>query len=165
MICTNITTALWYGPGCDHIATSSTSDDWPNCMMSATFVTYNPCTPYLSIPPRILSLDPKWTTCRRGFQALHDPPVILNSENGFSAVITTAYTPSEATKTDLLSPAQAIQQASATKTPPSRTKTKTKTKARNPASQVAARLQAGKHRDAAGEPACHPTFPHTHAAK
>ena len=52
-------------------------------------LTYNPCEPYLSVPIRILTLDPLWKPCSRGFKGLHDPPVLLNPQNGFVPVTTT----------------------------------------------------------------------------
>lgn len=52
-------------------------------------LTYNPCEPYLSLPSRILTLDPEWKSCSQSIKGLHDPPSFLNSENGFFPVTTT----------------------------------------------------------------------------
>ncbi|KAE9375957.1 hypothetical protein N431DRAFT_464019 [Stipitochalara longipes BDJ] len=56
---------------------------------SSWALTYNPCEPYLSVPARILTLDPLWKTCSRAFKGLHDPPVLLEPSNGFFPVTTT----------------------------------------------------------------------------
>ncbi|PMD37465.1 hypothetical protein L207DRAFT_585801 [Hyaloscypha variabilis F] len=53
-------------------------------------LTYNPCEPYLSIPSRILKLDPLWKACSQGVTGLHDPPVMLEPSNGLFPVTTTA---------------------------------------------------------------------------
>lgn len=50
-------------------------------------VIYNPCTPFLSVPSQIVTIDPLWSTCYRDFKGLHDPPKIMDSSNGFLPVI------------------------------------------------------------------------------
>jgi hypothetical protein len=122
MICTDIVTTFWMNPdwaGILYICTGSYTSIGNEYYgtPSAYLVTYNPCTPYLSIPARVLTLNSVWSTCRRGIQGLHDPPIILTTANGFFAVTTTAYYPSDPTKTGGASAAQAIQLPSATKTP------------------------------------------------
>jgi hypothetical protein len=144
MICTDITTTFWIQA--DSIALSSTVNIdleygdavyvtgtdtdgrallWHNTSLdynttftySPTVVTYNPCTPFLSIPSRIITLDRRWNTCIHNFVGLHDPPVILSTGSGFSAVTAPHPDPGYPRKTTVPSPAQAIQQPSASKTP------------------------------------------------
>ena len=57
--------------------------------------TYNPCTPWLSAPQEVLTLDPLWNTCSRAFQAVHDPGSALTPGGPFEPVTTrtTAYNP------------------------------------------------------------------------
>jgi hypothetical protein len=77
---------------------------------------YNPCRPYLSIPPQILALNPRWNNCLKWFKGLHDPPTILTTANGFFAVTTTlAY--EIPTDTNRAATGQGIHQTMATKTP------------------------------------------------
>ena len=46
--------------------------------------TYNPCSPLLSIPQRILTLNPSWKSCYAGIHAAYDPESMLTTESGFS---------------------------------------------------------------------------------
>jgi hypothetical protein len=66
-------------------------------------------------------MDPRWNTCVRNFKGLHDPPIILTTGPAFSTVTKRTSDLPHPTKTNSLSPAQAIQQPSATKTPPPET--------------------------------------------
>lgn len=79
-------------------------------------VTYNPCSPYLSIPSNLLTLNPHWSTCWRNFEGLHDPPSVLETANGFFPVTTTAPAPKSPTETKGAAAPQAVQQTMATKT-------------------------------------------------
>lgn len=93
-----------------HIITyTSLYEPWP--------VTYNPCTPYLSIPPQILTIDPLWNTCVRNFRGLHDPPSILDSSNGFLPVRTATAASETSTEPNSASAGHTIQQPVASKTP------------------------------------------------
>jgi hypothetical protein len=53
--------------------------------------TYNPCTPLLSAPQKILALDPLWSSCLRAVAAIHDPDIQLTPGPGFGPV--TIHTP------------------------------------------------------------------------
>ncbi|KAE9370006.1 hypothetical protein N431DRAFT_344499 [Stipitochalara longipes BDJ] len=112
MTCTDIKTTVWTRNGGDLIVyTASTVDaftfTFPGYNNSATtqaayttaetlsaygpwVLTYNPCTPFLSIPSRIIAIDPLWNTCYRDFKGLHDPPILLTPANGFFPIKTTA---------------------------------------------------------------------------
>lgn len=81
-------------------------------------LTDNPCTPYLSIPTRIFTLDSAWESCRHYFAGMHDPPIYLNSENGFfpPVTVTTASTLSSPTSLNGPYTAQGAKQSLATKT-------------------------------------------------
>jgi hypothetical protein len=80
-------------------------------------VTYNPCTPYLSIPTQLLSIDQRWDTCIRNFRGLHDPPSVLDTASGFSLVRTVDPASTTPTRPNRASAAPTIQQPAATKTP------------------------------------------------
>lgn len=45
--------------------------------------TYNPCSPILSVPPQVYTLDPNWSNCSGGIQAVHDPYSIITTMSGF----------------------------------------------------------------------------------
>lgn len=81
--------------------------------------TYNPCTPLLSMPQQILSLDPLWSNCTAYMRIVRDPPVILASSQGFFPPVTTPYIsvspPPDATKA---SPRPTIGQSVPTSTDP-----------------------------------------------
>ncbi|KAE9364936.1 hypothetical protein N431DRAFT_446650 [Stipitochalara longipes BDJ] len=49
-------------------------------------VTYNPCTPWLSAPQQVLTLDPLWSTCLRDVAAIHDPDIQLTPGPAFGLV-------------------------------------------------------------------------------
>ena len=84
--CANTTTTVYWE---DHEASAfPTSTNYVNAFNSTmtltpVAITYNPCTPYLSVPSRLLTLDPRWSTCVRYMAGLHDPPINLDPENGF----------------------------------------------------------------------------------
>lgn len=136
MICTDIITTVWTRNGDNIMFTASTVDaftytipgyngsdtTWAAFTTSYTVsayspwpITYNPCTPFLSIPPRIIAIDPLWNTCYRDFKGLHDPPIFLTSSNGFFPVTTKA--PESPEETHGASAGQAIPQPLVTKTP------------------------------------------------
>jgi hypothetical protein len=135
MNCTEIVTTLWASPGSQSIELSSTyvlvtywrdvsvSTGWSSYENTTTWpylpwpMKYNPCNPYLSIPAKILSLDPHWQYCLLFFKAMHDPPTLLAPENGFFPVTTTSRSPESPHKTNAAMTAQAVQQTVATKTP------------------------------------------------
>jgi hypothetical protein len=82
------TTWTYIDPGTTETitGTASTGTDTLTPYYSPWVITYNPCEPYLSVPSRILTLDSLWKTCSRAFKGLHDPPVVLDSANGFFPV-------------------------------------------------------------------------------
>lgn len=46
-------------------------------------MTYDPCSPIISIPQAILTLDPQWADCVPGVSGLYDPPSKLTPVHGF----------------------------------------------------------------------------------
>jgi len=48
-------------------------------------LTYNPCSPTLSVPTEIFTLNPFWTACIPGINGLYDPPYPLTAGSGLSA--------------------------------------------------------------------------------
>ena len=55
---------------------------------SPLLATYNPCSPWLSVPQKILTLDPLWNTCIQRIAAIHDPDIALQTGPAFSPVTT-----------------------------------------------------------------------------
>jgi hypothetical protein len=43
---------------------------------------YNPCSPILSVPSRLFSIEPGWKSCSDGIIALYDPPYALTPASG-----------------------------------------------------------------------------------
>ncbi|KAE9370324.1 hypothetical protein N431DRAFT_468387 [Stipitochalara longipes BDJ] len=120
MSCTDITTTLYADDFDNIIPTPVLSLDSFNKSTNSfapVLVTYNPCTPYLSVPTRILTLDSRWSTCVRYLKGLHDPPIIMNTENGFFPVTTASAPLIIPTKTNVPAAVPAIQQSLAIKTP------------------------------------------------
>lgn len=123
MTCTDTPTTLWQGPFPFQGRLSNFQDsltlfgenmtDWTEETITVPFTStiayYNPCSPWLSVPSRLLNLDTKWSTCVRNFRGLHDPPTILNTENGFSIPPTTAADRSSPMKTNSPAAGQEIQ--------------------------------------------------------
>ncbi|KAE9372525.1 hypothetical protein N431DRAFT_536384 [Stipitochalara longipes BDJ] len=138
--CTNIVTTLWSLRGFDEVETASITraytelDTWQWGTSCTTFsqaytsvyipwpVTYNPCTPYLSVPTQLLAIDKRWNTCVRNFRGLHDPPSALDTASGFFLVRTADLGSNPPTKPDSASAGPTIQQPAATKTPAPETK-------------------------------------------
>jgi hypothetical protein len=126
LTCTNATTTIWDIGLHNFLTSSDITETWTEDTVTlvdtesawSVTVTYNPCSPFLYIPSRIMNLDPKWNTCSRDLKGLHDPPVVLTTAAGFSAVTQHISEVPHPTKTNSLSPAQAVQQPSVTKTPP-----------------------------------------------
>jgi hypothetical protein len=48
-------------------------------------VTYNPCSPKVSMPPQLFTINPMWTDCSKGIDGFFDPPYTLTKGNGLSA--------------------------------------------------------------------------------
>jgi hypothetical protein len=84
--------------------------------MTPILLTYNPCTPWLSVPSQILTLDPRWGSCVPNMRGLHDPPTTLTPGNGFFALTTPNPIPADPTKTNIASAAPAIPQVTASRT-------------------------------------------------
>ena len=80
--------------------------------------TWNPCTPFLSVPARVLTRYPRWSTCVPNMVGLHDPPILLNPENGFSPVTTTSATSQDPIKTKIPVAPQGVSLPAATRTSP-----------------------------------------------
>ena len=60
---------------------------------------YNPCSPLLSVPTQVFSIDTSWRTCLAGISAFYDPPYALVSESGLLPVSITSAPVSEASST------------------------------------------------------------------
>jgi len=56
-------------------------------------VTYNPCSPLLSVPTQLYTIDTLWKDCRPGIDAFFDPPFTLTSGNGLGPGLVTAVDP------------------------------------------------------------------------
>lgn len=69
---------------------------------------YNPCFPFLSLPPQVLKIDQRWSTCVHEFGAFYDPPRALTPVEGLTVV--------EASKTSAVDPPQGSQKATAGQT-------------------------------------------------
>ncbi|KAN0095837.1 hypothetical protein V8E51_016548 [Hyaloscypha variabilis] len=79
-------------------AISSTHFSWPSYPGGAIkpyTVTYNPCSPMLSVPTKLLAANSVWHACRMGISAFFDPPIFLTAGGSFQTVDkpTTALTP------------------------------------------------------------------------
>jgi hypothetical protein len=44
---------------------------------------YNPCSPIISVPAEILTIEPEWKACLNGIGAFYDPPYALTAASGF----------------------------------------------------------------------------------
>ena len=55
------------------------------CDINSGSIVYNPCSPTLSVPSELFTLDPQWKTCSPGIGAFFDPPYTLTQGDGFSA--------------------------------------------------------------------------------
>ncbi|KAE9372702.1 hypothetical protein N431DRAFT_536653 [Stipitochalara longipes BDJ] len=96
--CTNVTSTFWQALGRREILTdaaavsnfSQTADlaylracsiysvgDNPGSCVKQYSVTYNPCSPVLSVPTKVFALNPLWTGCIQGISAFFDPPYTL----------------------------------------------------------------------------------------
>jgi hypothetical protein len=53
-------------------------------------VTYNPCSPSLSVPTKLFSVNQLWKTCRPGMSAFYGPPSALTSGSYFSPPMTSS---------------------------------------------------------------------------
>ena len=60
---------------------------------------YNPCSPLLSVPTQVFSIDSRWRTCLAGISAFYDPPHALVSANGLLPVSITSVPVSGASST------------------------------------------------------------------
>ncbi|PMD40239.1 hypothetical protein L207DRAFT_336344 [Hyaloscypha variabilis F] len=49
-------------------------------------MTYNPCSPMLSVPTKLLAANPAWHACRTGISAFFDPPIFLTAGGAFGTV-------------------------------------------------------------------------------
>lgn len=56
-------------------------------------VTYNPCSPTLSVPPAIYTIDPAWSACGLGMKGLFDPPIFLTPGPMFGPATKTGVIP------------------------------------------------------------------------
>ena len=69
--------------------------DWPT--ESSTFyhytVTNNPCSPTMSVPTELFTINTLWSTCMQGIAGFFDPPYPLSAGNGLVAFATTAADP------------------------------------------------------------------------
>ena len=92
IICLNVTTTLYKMEFILSCGTLSQDLSWyvadhlvidPATPFPAT---YNPCSPLLSIPQRILTVEPTWKSCDSGIHAAYDPESFLTTESGFSTV-------------------------------------------------------------------------------
>lgn len=77
-------------------------------------VTYNPCHPWLSVPQRIYTLQPEWSSCIQNIKGLRDPPTWLTTGSEFSPV--TSRAPALPTTTIGASAAPVLVQPTRTKT-------------------------------------------------
>ncbi|KAE9372827.1 hypothetical protein N431DRAFT_536822 [Stipitochalara longipes BDJ] len=131
--CANITTTLYYLEPWGQIANASgpwTSPQtyYPNSTVLVTqwvltgspfAATYNPCTPWISAPDQILTLEPRWSSCSRNMKGIHDPEIVLTASAGFYPVTTVEpHHPKSSDRGDA-SAGPSLSQAFATKTAPS----------------------------------------------
>ncbi|TVY81937.1 hypothetical protein LSUE1_G003636, partial [Lachnellula suecica] len=49
-------------------------------------VTHDPCSPTISIPKAVLTLNPGWSECVQGISGFYDPPYTLTAGGGFTSV-------------------------------------------------------------------------------
>lgn len=90
--CTSTTSTFYSFPG-GGVSYSDSSDAWDAAAARGrlyqppfTFVySYNTCSPTLSVPSQIYSIDPNWATCTNGIVAFYDPPYALTSHDGLVA--------------------------------------------------------------------------------
>jgi hypothetical protein len=80
---------------------------------------YNLCTPWLSLPPQALAVDPRMSTCNAGnIFYLRDPPRYLATLSGFFPITTADPTPTLTAETMTASGRATISHTFATKTLP-----------------------------------------------
>ncbi|KAH8601639.1 hypothetical protein B0O99DRAFT_588829 [Bisporella sp. PMI_857] len=60
---------------------------------------YNPCSPILSAPPQVLTLNPEWSTCIQNIIAFWDPPSALTSASGLRPTSLATKTPQDEKQT------------------------------------------------------------------
>ena len=65
---------------------------FPNVITTYTLV-QNPCSPALSVPTLLYSLQPIWTGCRPGMSAFFDPPINLTPGGPMSLITKTSSVP------------------------------------------------------------------------
>ncbi|KAE9364935.1 hypothetical protein N431DRAFT_473028 [Stipitochalara longipes BDJ] len=79
--------------------------------------TYNPCSPWLSVPTQLATLSPEWSSCYRSFKPVRDPWGVLTASSGFYPVTTQDPTMIHPTQTSSASAGPSIPQSPASRTP------------------------------------------------
>jgi hypothetical protein len=137
MTCTDITTHLYTWEANDNQPIESPSNTissgvytysvvadgqpWEYWSYTVTYspigfpVTYNPCRPWLSVPTKIYTLQPEYSSCVHNIKGLFDPPIFLTTSSGFYPITTPA--PPQPTPTKTAAPGSAIPELTPTKTP------------------------------------------------
>jgi hypothetical protein len=102
-ICMDITTILYKTPD-ENVAATTSKDASMGMPISFDFfpivyvltatpfpATYNPCSPLLSVPSKILAMNSDWSTCYTGtMDFVHDPNSVIQTANGFSPIARTS---------------------------------------------------------------------------
>jgi hypothetical protein len=93
--------------------------DFPGGMIKAFTMTYNPCSPMLSVPTKLLAMNSAWNSCQMGISAFYDPPYILTTAGSLSLITAdpTARSQSGPTILSTLHPGPTPAPELATKTP------------------------------------------------
>lgn len=86
------TNTEWYVvptiPGYETISLHTASN-----VITTYTVTHDPCSPALSVPTLLYSLQPEWTGCIPGISAFFDPPIVLTTSGSMGLVAKTSAIP------------------------------------------------------------------------
>lgn len=78
---------------------------------------YNPCSPTLSMPSQVLSIDPNWSACVTKLFALYDPPYALQPGEGLSLMTVNGNFANPTTTSSQYGPIPAPAMAAPTRAP------------------------------------------------
>jgi hypothetical protein len=68
-------------------------------------VTHNPCSPTISVPSQLLTINSLWSDCANDLSGLFDPPYTLTQGSGLEAISVTVPAPVASLSADPVSPA------------------------------------------------------------
>jgi hypothetical protein len=86
-------------------------------------ITYNPCSPTLSVPTELFTLNSMWTGCLPGIEGFYDPPYPLSTGNGLIA-LTASVHPSGNNPPQVSTSGRTLASAGPTPPPPTAGSTK-----------------------------------------